>query len=88
MCNCDKSCGCQSNKSSGFIFGLIFGAIIGAIIAVVIYKNNKTKIFEDLKNKLNSFFGKSPKKETKKEEKIFIPKIIKKPKTFLKPKKR
>lgn len=88
MCNCDKSCGCQSNKSSGFIFGLIFGAIIGAIIAVVVYKNNKTKIFTDLKEKLESFFKVSLRGASSDEAIPPIKKVKKKPKTFLKPKKR
>lgn len=53
-CDCSKKCECQSNGS--FSFGLILGLIIGALIAVIIYKNNKEKVFEDLKRKLESFF--------------------------------
>jgi len=54
-CNCQKSdCDCGSN--SGFIFGLICGAVIGAVIAVIIYKNNKTEVFEKLEQKIKSFF--------------------------------
>jgi len=52
-CN-SKDCNCHQNSS--FTFGLIFGLIIGAIIAVVIYKNNKQKVFTDLKKKLEKFF--------------------------------
>ena len=52
---------CQSNcdstsPNSGFIFGLICGAIIGAVIAVIIYKNNKTEVFEKLSQKIKDFF--------------------------------
>ncbi len=56
-----KSSNCQndnysSESNSGFIFGLICGAIIGAIIAVIIYKNNKSEVFEKLEQKIKSFF--------------------------------
>lgn len=63
-CDCQKSdCNCGSN--SGFIFGLICGAIIGAVIAVIIYKNNKTEVFQKLQNKIKSFFEDLiPKSET------------------------
>lgn len=44
------------NSNSGFIFGLILGAIIGAIVAIIIYKNNKTEVFENLSQKLQDFF--------------------------------
>lgn len=59
-CDCSK-CSCEdqatkSSSSSSFIFGLVLGAIIGAIIAVVIYRQNKGKIFEDLQKKLEDFF--------------------------------
>lgn len=58
MTNCDcrrSDCDCGSSNS-GFIFGLICGAIIGAVIAVIIYKNNKTEVFEKLEQKIKSFF--------------------------------
>ncbi|MCW1948856.1 MAG: hypothetical protein KIH89_000165 [Candidatus Shapirobacteria bacterium] len=58
MTNCDcrhSDCNCGSSNS-GFIFGLICGAIIGAVIAVIIYKNNKTEVFEKLEQKIKSFF--------------------------------
>lgn len=56
-CDCRKSdCNCGSSNNSGFVFGLICGAIIGAVIAVIIYKNNKTEVFEKLEQKIRSFF--------------------------------
>jgi len=54
-CNC-KNENCSSESNSGFIFGLICGAIIGAVIAVIIYKNNKSEVFEKLEKKIKSFF--------------------------------
>ena len=54
--DCRRSdCDCGSS-TSGFVFGLICGAIIGAVIAVIIYKNNKTEVFEKLEQKIKSFF--------------------------------
>jgi gas vesicle protein len=53
-CSCSKDCDCHQNSS--FIFGLVFGLIIGALIAVFIYRNNKEKVFKDLKKKLAEFF--------------------------------
>ncbi len=48
---------CSSeNSNSSFVFGLIIGAIIGAVIAIVIYRQNKGKIFDDLQQKLEKFF--------------------------------
>ncbi|MFA6007601.1 MAG: YtxH domain-containing protein [Candidatus Shapirobacteria bacterium] len=61
-CHYPKDCDCHQNSS--FIFGLVFGLIIGAIIAVLIYKNNKGKVFEDLKKKLNEFISSLKKSET------------------------
>lgn len=58
MSKCDyqkSDCDCGSS-SSGFVFGLLCGAIIGAVIAVIIYKNNKTEVFEKLEKKIKSFF--------------------------------
>ena len=52
----ENECCCQQNSNSGFIFGLICGAVIGAIIAIVIYKNNKTEVFENLQTKIKQFF--------------------------------
>lgn len=46
----------RQNSSSSFVFGLIVGAVIGAIIAVVIYRQNKGKVFDDLQKKLEDFF--------------------------------
>jgi len=56
MCDC-KDCNCQSGDS-GFIFGLVIGAVIGAAVAVYIYKNNKTDVFSDLREKLENYFKK------------------------------
>lgn len=53
-CNCQH---CDDHQNSSFIFGLVFGLIIGALIAVLIYKNNKDKVFKDLKKKLSEFFN-------------------------------
>lgn len=52
---CQSNCGCAS-PNSGFVFGLICGAIIGAVIAIIIYKNNKTEVFEKLSQKIKDFF--------------------------------
>lgn len=46
----------SENSNSSFIFGLVIGAIIGAVIAIVIYRQNKGKIFDDLQEKLEKFF--------------------------------
>jgi hypothetical protein len=54
MSDC-QNCDCQSNDS-GFVFGLIIGAVIGATVAVLIYKNNKTEVFTDLRKKLENYF--------------------------------
>lgn len=100
MSDHDHSCSCQGNNNSGFIFGLIMGAIIAALVAIVIYKNDKSDVLENLQTKLTKFFkgtfgGYLPKKTAKSTQKkpVILPKkIIKlsskiKPKTFLKPKK-
>jgi len=99
-CDCPK-CDCKTNNSSSFIFGIILGAIVGAIIAIVIYRQSKGKIFDDLQKKLEDFFkdligSKVPTKsrpkpktpitvESKSKEIVFIKKPA--PKTFIKPKK-
>lgn len=97
---CDNNCNCQENKSSGFIFGLVLGAIIGAIVAIIVYKNNKTQIFSDLKEKLENLFkgfSQNQKEQKPPSKKVSlrgtpsdeaIPLVKKKPKTFIKPKKR
>lgn len=74
----------MEKKNNGFLIGLICGLIIGAIVAVVIYKNNKTKVFETLKSKL----GKSFKKPVTESPVVIKKPPIKKPKMFVKPKKR
>ncbi|HWS48497.1 MAG TPA: hypothetical protein VN174_00420 [Candidatus Methanoperedens sp.] len=52
-CN-NKECSCHQNSS--FVFGIFIGLIIGAVIAIVIYKNNREKVFENLKKKLEKIF--------------------------------
>jgi gas vesicle protein len=55
--SCDyqnRDCNCGSN--SGFIFGLLCGVVIGAVVAIIIYKNNKTEVFEKLSQKIKDFF--------------------------------
>lgn len=94
MCDC-KDCDCQPSDS-GFIFGLVIGAVIGAAVAVYIYKNNKTDVIADLKEKLEKYFKKfalptepKPVKKYIKPEKIAVilpKKIVKEsapPKTII-----
>lgn len=70
---------CSSeNSNSSFVFGLIIGAIIGAVIAIVIYRQNKGKIFDDLQQKLEKFFKNLLKKEIS---------VSETPKSTIKPKK-
>ena len=80
MCDC-KNCQCDSGSdSSGFIFGIILGAIIGAVIAVLIYKNNQTEVFSDLKTKLEKYFSSFTKTTTPSRKKISVelpPKVVK-----------
>lgn len=85
-----NSCGCQNQdcncgSNSGFIFGLLCGAVIGAIIAIIIYKNNKTEVFEKLSQKIKDFFdnliktntNKSPPpKENRPKSKILSKKVL------------
>lgn len=59
----------SENSNSSFVFGLIIGAVIGSLIAIVIYRQNKGKIFDDLQEKLEKFF-----KNLLKEKDIVIPK--------------
>lgn len=88
MSDCNhKNCDCHQNSS--FIFGLILGLIIAAVVAVVIYRNNKEKVFSDLKKYLNKFISSfRPKSETIIESfitpDITKRKIIKKKKKILK----
>ena len=77
MCEC-KNCDCQSGDS-GFVLGIVIGAVIGAVVAVLIYKNNKTEVFSDLKDKLEKYFNKfslftesKPIKKNPKPEKIAV----------------
>jgi Na+/glutamate symporter len=67
----NNSCGCQNRdcncgSNSGFVFGLLCGAVIGAIIAIIIYKNNKTDVFEILSQKIKDFFDNLAKTNTSK----------------------
>lgn len=92
-CHCQDS---DNHQNSSFIFGLIIGLIISAIVAVVIYKNNKEKVFTDLKKQLENFFNSfKPKSEEivkNKKKDVIIPQNLiianntPKP-TFSKPKK-
>ncbi len=88
-CHCHHSDSDSGSSNSGFIFGLICGAIIGAVIAVIIYKNNKTEVFEKLEQKIKSFFKDLiPQSESAKNQKPSPKKIIVKSlseKTFIKP---
>lgn len=92
MSDHDHSCSCQGNNNSGFIFGLIMGAIIAALVAIVIYKNDRSDIINQLQLKLIKFFNdtfKTSSKITKKKPIVLPRKVVKpKPKTFLKPKNR
>lgn len=67
----------SENSNSSFVFGLIIGAVIGAIIAIVIYRQNKGKIFDDLQEKLEKFFKNLLKQEISVSE---TPKSTTKPK--------
>lgn len=94
MCDCEQD-------NSGFIFGLLVGAVIGAVIAVLIYKNNQTEVFSNLKEKLEKYFRDFTKEKpapVKKVPVILPSKIIasqtstpsvpaSKPRKFVKPKK-
>lgn len=77
-CNCSKDC--DSHQNSSFIFGLIIGLIISAIVAVVIYKNNKEKVFTDFKKYLeiflNTFKPKSEEIIKNKKKDVVIPKNL------------
>lgn len=78
-CDCQsRDCNCESN--SGFIFGLLCGAVIGAIIAIIIYKNNKTDVFEKLSQKIKDYFDNLVKTSTNKnpaaKENITKPKTL------------
>lgn len=53
-CDCSKKCSCHQNGS--FIFGLLLGLVIGAVVAIIVYRNNKSQVFEDLKKQLTNFF--------------------------------
>jgi len=39
----------QKETNSSFLFGIFIGAIIASIVAILIYKNQKTDVFEKLK---------------------------------------
>jgi len=83
-CDCqNRDCDCGSN--SGFIFGLLCGAVIGAIIAIIIYKNNKTEVFEKLSQKIKDFFDNLVKTNTNNSppSKNYSPKTKTTPKKIL-----
>jgi hypothetical protein len=100
MCDC-KNCQCESEgNQEGFIFGLLLGAIIGAVIAILIYKNNQTEVFANLKAKLEKYFRNfTEEKPVSKKISVVIPPKVEsvditpkktsaaKPHKFLKPKK-
>lgn len=92
---------CEHENSSGssFTFGLIIGLIIGAIVAIILYRQSKGKILDELKAKFESFFNSEPEVESKPVKKpVVLPKKIiaaiipkppaktSKPKLFKKPK--
>ena len=85
-CDChNRDCDCGSN--SGFIFGLLCGAVIGAIIAIIIYKNNKTDVFEKLSQKIKDYFDNliktnSPKTNSSKIKKVLPKRLIATSATF------
>ncbi|MBU1118188.1 hypothetical protein KKD37_04480 [Patescibacteria group bacterium] len=67
---------CDDHENSSFIFGLLFGLVIGAIIAIVIYRQNKGKVFDDLKKQLAKFFDifqNPPSPKNSKTKPPFIP---------------
>jgi len=75
----------NDSGSSGFLFGLIIGLIIGAIIAILIYRNDKNKVIQTLKRKINKFILDLNKKPTLKSQpkKIITKSKRSHPKTFL-----
>jgi gas vesicle protein len=75
----------ESNSgSSGFLFGLIIGIIIGAIIAILIYRNDKNKVIQTLKRKINKFILDLDKKTVLKKptKKLLVKSKKIPPKTF------
>jgi mannitol-specific phosphotransferase system IIBC component len=72
---------CGSN--SGFILGLLCGAIIGAVVAILIYKNNKTEVFEKLSQKIKYFFDNLIQSKSNKPAKHTTPKTKISPKKIL-----
>lgn len=77
MCdNCD-----HNNNDSGFIFGMIIGAIIGAFVAIYFYKNNKTKVFANLRDKLQGYFGITSPKQPMSSRKPKSKSVVKKEST-------
>jgi len=85
----------SGSSSSSFVFGIILGAVIGAIVAILIYRNNKGQVFEQLKENLQKYFqgfmgGQTQPEETeiKKKSKPKIKEVIEivqNPKTESKP---
>jgi len=73
----------QNNHStnSSFVFGLILGAVIGAIIAIVIYRQNKGQVIDNLEQRLKTFFQDLLNKQEYKNTKRELIEIKKKKKT-------
>ena len=69
---CDN---CEHDNEGGFLFGMIIGGIIGAFVAIYLYKNNKTQVFDNFQEKLQSYFKNiipQTEKTIKKTKKIII----------------
>ena len=56
MTSCCDNQDYNRESNSGFIFGLLCGLVIGAVVAILIYKNNKTDVFEKLSQKIKNYF--------------------------------
>lgn len=73
-----ETCDCHCHHSSSFFSGIILGAIIGAIIAVIVYRQNKSKVGNLLKNNFAKILKKlnSPSPVPTKKRKIHPPKVF------------
>lgn len=68
----------KTSSTSSFILGIFLGAIAGALIAIIIYRQNKGKVFNQLQKKIEKFlqsFSQS-KPPVKKKKKIIPPKVF------------
>jgi hypothetical protein len=70
MCDKCRSESCNSNDGGSFAFGLILGILIGAIVAIVIYRQNKGKIYKVVETKFNQYFKPQPKKSSHGKERF------------------